>query len=47
MLRVFIETVTERILAQHIDVNRRLDSFVGDVITLDEIERIATALLSR
>jgi hypothetical protein len=44
---VFIETETEGILAQHLDVNRLPDSFVGDVITLDEIERIATALLSR
>jgi hypothetical protein len=47
VLQVFIKTETEGILAQHLDLNRLLDSFVGDVITLDEVERIATALLSQ
>jgi len=47
VLRVCIETETEGILAQHLDVNRLLDSFVGDVIRLDEVKRIATALLSQ
>ena len=44
---MFVETVTEGILAQHLDVNRLLDSFVGDVITIDEVERRAADAVVR